>query len=99
MCDVGHAAARRVLLSSQSGGSLVNHDKGTENMRTRILVALTIGLVSMTSAKAEVIVRDHRTPPVVVVRDHRTQPVVRDHRTGPIVRDHRTATVVVRDHR
>jgi hypothetical protein len=66
-------------------------------------------------AGSQVVVRDHRTPPVVrdhrkpevIVRDHRQPtppPVIRDHRTPAppvVVRDHRTPAppVVVRDHR
>jgi hypothetical protein len=42
--------------------------------------------------RSKPIVRDHRSPQGVMVRDHRSKPIVRDHRSpqGVTVRDHRS---------
>ncbi len=70
---------------------------------TKFLSTLMVGVTLMgaasAGANAEVVVRDHRSTPVV--RDHRvtSTPVVRDHRSptpAPDVRDHRRPGIKVK---
>ena len=63
-----------------------------------VFVAVNEGAMARDRDGGGIVVRDHRTPPVI--RDHRSpeQVVVRDHRTQPVIRDHR-ATPTVRNYR